>query len=459
MITDIIDIDLYQITMLNAYFQNNMHTLKGAMEAFTRKLPKNRSFLVVAGTRRIADFLATSKFTQEDISLINSILPITKEFSEYLLSINFSEEIKMFGMHEGEIAFAQEPLIRLEGPIGLLQYVEKRILSILNHDVRIASKAARVVLAAKGRPVFEAGGRRAHEACTTDTARACYIAGFEGTSSLAAFAKYGIKCVGTMGHVWVMSHKTEEEAFQNWNKVYPESTYLIDTYHPRTGTENAIKHASKGFLAGIRLDSGDLCEQSAIFRRLLNQSDDYKTKIIASNDLNEYKISDLLSRGSAINSFLVGTEVVSTPDAPTCSFVYKLVCIDYESGTENKCKTAAEKGKSTYPGRKQVYRHFNSKNNYVKDTHDVICLDDEVVDSPFVKKLLVEYIIRKDEGIADANVARNKFINALQSMPENLKLIWENSESIIEFPVEFSEELEKEKNNLTKSSYSWNVQK
>jgi len=455
MYTNIIDIDLYQITMLNSYFQNDMHNLKGAMEAFTRKLPKSRSFLVVAGTRRIADFLATTKFTEDDLKIINSVLPIDKKFYDYLLSVDFSKEIKMLGMQEGEIAFAQEPFVRLEGPICLLQYVEKRILSILNHDVRIASKAARVVIAAKGRPVYEAGGRRAHEECTADTARACYITGFEGTSSLMAFAKYGIKCVGTMGHVWVMSHKTEEEAFQNWNKVYPESTYLIDTYHPRIGTENAIKYARKNSLGGIRLDSGDLYEQSSAFRRLLNNADDYQAKIIASNDLNEYKISELLIHGAAIDSFLVGTEVVSTPDAPTCSFVYKLVAIDNESGTVNKCKTSAEKGKSTYPGRKQIYRHYTVKNNYVKDTHDVICLDDENVGlNPFMKKLITEYTIRKDNGLNDANYAREYFINSLASMPEHLKLIRENPEGIIEFPVEFSDALEIEKNNFAKEKFN-----
>lgn len=457
MYTSIIDIDLYQITMLNAYYQNNMHNLKGAMEAFTRKLPKQRSFLVVAGTRRIADFLATAKFTFDDLKIISSVLPIDNKFSDYLLSIDFSKEIKMFGMQEGEIAFAQEPFVRLEGPIGLLQYIEKRILSILNHDVRITSKAARIVIAARGKSVWEAGGRRAHEECTADTARACYIAGFAGTSSLMAFAKYGIKCVGTMGHVWVMSHTDEELAFKHWNDTYPKSTYLIDTYDPRTGTETAIKCARKGSLDGIRLDSGDLCEQSSIFRRLLNNADDYKSKIIASNDLNEYKIYDFLSRGAPIDSFLVGTEVVSTPDAPTCSFVYKLVAIDEESGTRNVCKNSAEKGKGTFPGRKQVYRHFTSKNNYLKDTHDVICLDNETINSPFVKKLIVEYTIRKDNGFEDASLARDNFINALASMPEHLKLIRENSDSIVEFPVEFSDFLQAEKSNLSKEKFNSNV--
>lgn len=454
-----IDIDLYQMTMLYGYFCNNEHMLRGAMEASTRKLPKNRSFLVVSGTRRISHFLATAKFTEEHIKIVHELLPMTKddkEFTDYLLSIDFSKEIKMFGMCEGEIAFAQEPVLRLEGPIGLIQYVEKRILGILNHDIRIASKAARITIAANGKPVYEAGGRRAHEECTADTARACYIAGFEGTSSVVAYAKYGIKCVGTMGHVWIMSHKTEEQAFKNWDKVYPESTtYIIDTYHPRTGTENAIKITKKGSLGGIRLDSGDLYDQSTTFRRLLNNADDYSSKITASNDLNEYKISDLIRRGACIDTFLVGTEVVSTPDSPTCGFIFKLVAIDEESGTRNTCKKAAtdtKESKATFPGRKQVYRHYVMYNKQTVYTHDTITLDVDKQSDPLSRKLIIEYDIRKDNGLADAKMARLHFMSIICCLPEHLRLITENKQ-VIDYPVEISNILLEEQKKINESSH------
>lgn len=425
--TESLDIDLYQASMLHAYFYCNKHEEHGAMELFARSLPKNRSFFVVAGIDRILEYLATLKFSEEDIKLLRSIesLKIDDNFCNYLASIDFSKSLKVFAMEEGEIAFANEPILRVEGPIGLCQYVEKKLLSIINHDVRIASKAARVAIAAKDRPVLEFGGRRAHDETAADIARAAYIAGCHGTSSVKAYAKYGIPCYGTMGHLWIMSYESEKEAFQCWNVLYPQSTYLVDTYNSRQGTENAIKYTARGKLGAIRLDSGNLREQSTAFKRLLINSDNVHTKIIASDDLNEYKISKLLQEDAKIDIFGVGTEIVSTPDAPTCGFVYKLVSV----GSRNVCKIA-DGGKSTWPGKKQIWRHFTNYNGKKIFTHDFIDFND-VKYNGMCEPLLKEQdiIAMKDADISlrkkRIEAARERFQTNLQCLPEHLKLIKE----------------------------------
>lgn len=353
--------DLYQITMLYAYFRNGEAKKPGAMEAFTRKLPTCRNFYVFAGLGRIIEYLYNLSFSKESIQIINEILNINDEnFNKYLLSINFAKELKVFAMPEGTIFFPQEPVLRIEGPIGLCQYVEKTILSILNHDIRIASKAIRIVSAAAGRPVLEFGGRREHEECTEATARAAFIAGFSGTSNVNAYRKYGVPVSGTMGHVWVMSHDSEAESFEKWNKVFPNSTYLVDTYETINGTKNAIKVNPRA----IRLDSGDLYILSTKTKQLINNSNN-NIKIIATNDLDEYSIADLLSRKAPIDSFGVGTQLVSSPDSPSIGVVYKLVEVEGRP----VFKKADTLDKCTWPGKKQVFRScvddyislFNSK--------------------------------------------------------------------------------------------------
>jgi nicotinate phosphoribosyltransferase len=451
--SDTLDIDLYQASMLHAYFNNSLHEVKGAMEVFSRRLPENRSFFVVAGIDRIVDYLANFKFTTEDIKFLCSIesLKLTNDFCNYLSTINLSKNLKLVAMREGEMAFPNEPLLRLEGPIGLCQYVEKKILSIINHDVRIASKAVRIVLAAKGKPVLEFGGRRAHDKCSADTARAAYIAGCYGTSNVNAAREYGIPCYGTMGHVWIMSHESEEEAFSNWNKTYPESTYLVDTYHARTGTENAIKSTKRNSLGGIRLDSGDLLLQSCDFKRLLINSDNINTKLIASDDLNEYKIKSLMDGGAQIDMFGVGTEIVSTPDAPTCGFVYKLVSVENKQNiSRNICKIS-DGGKSTWPGKKQVFRHYIERNNNKYFTHDVVDFSSEKSEMPISEPLLQETKIVSLNSVEvkkeRIELARAFLQQRLQQMPAVLKLVGNTG---FTFPVEFSEELSLEKNKIVR---------
>jgi len=435
-----LDIDLYQASMLYSYFRNQEQDLPGSMESFARKLPFCRDFFVVAGLGRIIDYLADLKFTTEDIRIINEVLQIKDEsFGNYLSGVDFAKQLTIYAMPEGTVAFPYEPIIRLDGPIGLCQYVEKHILGILNHDIRIASKAARIVLAAQGRPVMEFGGRRAHEACTPDAARAAYIAGFSGSSNLQAYATYGIPVTGTMGHVWIMSHNSEAEAFEKWGTVFPNSTYLVDTYDTLQGVENAIKYGKT--VSAIRLDSGDLYNLSVNARRALNNSGNHTTKIVATNDLDEYSITTLLQNGAPIDSFGVGTQLVSTPDCPSFGFVHKLIEVDGRAVAKK-----ADKAKGTWPGKKQVWRDLAPYNNSILMAQDTISTFDEAKPSDFATPMVQEYKIEKQDAKNIVWCARDWFKQTLATLPQYMKIIpkkpiLQEQPGRIEYPVRFSNNL------------------
>lgn len=450
-----LEIDLYQARMLIGYYENGMQNIQGVMEAFGRKLPNSRKFFVVAGIDRILGYLNQLRITKDDIVILQEVLPevkFTPELVQYLMDLDFSE-LQVFSMREGEIAFANQPFVQVTGPIGMIQFVETKILSILNHDIRVASKAARVVIAAQGRPVLEFGSRRTHDGCAPDAARAAFIAGCSGTSNVKANALYGIPASGTMGHVWIMSHVDggEIEAFENWNKTFPNSVYLIDTYDAAKGVENALAaNSHNGGIGAIRLDSGDLLTQSIRFRAALNNQGYSGTKIIASDDLNEYKITKMISDFAQIDAFGVGTEIVSTPDAPTCGLIYKLVAITDKDNKWHNVAKIASGDKGTYPGAKQVFRYIDKQTNDF--THDVIGLDSEVMSPGFAIGLSVpqELLVQQDvKGwVAGRNAAKERVDIAkeycqktLNQMPEYLKIITQDTEHASRYPVEFSKAL------------------
>lgn len=462
--TKVVDIDSYQAKMLIALFRSGMQNNQGIMEAFTRKLPAKRSFMLSCGTERILEYLYNLKFTTDDIKIIRDVVnpSLINEFSEadgnYLASIDFSS-LKVRAVYDGDVLFASEPIVQIEGPVGVVQYIEKHILGIINHDVRIASKAARIVIAAGDAPVVEMGGRRAHEEATADAARACYIAGFLASSSVMAYAKYGVPHLGTMGHVYIMAYniagkskrKSQQDAFSNWSKVYKDSTYLVDTYNTLDGVSDAVKFAPRN-LGGVRFDSGDLTQLSVDGRRILYSSDgNAKTKIIATNDLNEYKIMKMKKAGASVDSYGVGTEAVCTPDSPTCNFVYKLVSI--EDGKENWKDVAkfSEDGKSTFPCAKQIQRHF--------DPHTGVFTHDEIIKAGAklennAAHILVERNVKnwtKEEW--DVEKARALFKARREAMPQYLKLIQEKVDDDMahKYTVNISEDLVKAQRELKRA--------
>ncbi len=460
-----IDIDLYQAKMLLSYYRSNMHKRVGTMEAFSRKLPNNRAFMVVCGTERIVEYIKNLKFNANDIKLIKEVLdpgliqPMTDDDCNYFASLDFAKDLTVHTMMDGDVMFANEPVVRISGPIGMCQYVEKHILGTLNHDIRVASKAARIKIAAGDKEVFEYGGRRAHEEISPEAARAAYIAGFTGSSSLTAYAKYGIPVSGTMGHVWIMSHNTfnktkrqsQIESFKNWSGIWKDSTYLIDTYNTVDGCVDAIQSARRN-IGAVRLDSGDLANLSVDVRRELNKSDGCMfTKIVATGDLNEYKILKLRKNGAHIDIYAAGTEVVCTPDAPSCNFVYKLVTTVDDAGfVKDVAKLSSEAGKGTLPCVKQVRRFFDPHSGIF--THDEIQKDGTKLISHACDLLYLRDLKTWDNTKWSVEDARKLFSLRLETMPEYLKLIREYMDynSNHQYTVKISDDIIKTKEQLLK---------
>ncbi|MEK6407612.1 MAG: nicotinate phosphoribosyltransferase [Acidobacteriota bacterium] len=365
--------DLYELTMAAAYFENGVRD-RAVFELFVRRLPCHRSYLIAAGLEQALDYLSTLRFTSDQINYLSehpSFKRVSREFFDYLAEFRFRGDV--WAMPEGTAAFGMEPLLRVAAPIIEAQVVETFLLSTINFQTMIASKAARIVTAARGRSVIEFGTRRAHgtEAGLL-AARAAYIGGCIGTSNVEAGHLFGIPTFGTLAHSFVMTFEDEDDAFRAFLRVFPETaTVLVDTYD----TIAAVRRLARDFGPGIpsvRLDSGDLCELSKQVRQILDEAGMTGTRIFASGDLNEYKIADLISRGAEIDSFGVGTELATSYDAPALSGVYKLAALEENGRISMRIKLSHDK--ATYPGAKQVWRFTDDSGNY---SRDLIALADE----------------------------------------------------------------------------------
>ncbi|MGB8172529.1 MAG: nicotinate phosphoribosyltransferase [Nitrososphaeraceae archaeon] len=397
--------DFYELAMAAAYYYSNNYgvqeNIKSAIfEMFVRKLPLNRSYIVAAGLEQALYFLSKIKFNDKHISYLRSLQTfkeVGEDFFGYLKQFKFTGTV--WAVPEGTILFPNEPIVRIEAPIIEAQIVETYLLSTINFQTLIASKASRIVTAADGKAVIEFGSRRAHgPQAGLLAARASYIGGCVGTSNALAGYKLGIPVFGTMAHSYIMSFEKEEEAFKQFSKVFPSGFLLVDTYDSIAAVKNIIKlgiHTN-----GIRLDSGDLCYLSLESRKLLDNAAGYNdTKIMASGDLNEYLIRDLVNKGAPIDSFGVGTELSTSRDDPAMNGVYKLVAIRMHRTSEDDKKTKQDDdilvyklktspGKETYPGPKQIFRIMENK----KIKKDFLKLEDEKqsrndIGVPLLKKL------------------------------------------------------------------------
>src|SRR6185295_4099533 len=359
--------DLYELTMAAAYFDNGLHNTRAIFDLFIRRLPSERCYLLTAGLEQALDYLSSLSFSADEIGYLRehpSFKHVSHEFFEYLCTFKFTGDV--WAMPEGTAAFAMEPLLRVRAPIIEAQVIETFLLSTINHQTMIASKAARVVASADGRDVIEFGTRRAHGTeAGLFGARAAYIGGCLGTSNVEAGHLFGIPTFGTLAHSFVMLFDEEDDAFRAFLKVFPETaTVLVDTYN----TIAAVKRLARDFatsIPAIRLDSGDLCELSKQARVILDEAGMTGTKIFVSGDLNEHRIADLLARGARIDSFGVGTELATSYDAPALSVVYKLAGIEENGRVTMKIKLSHDK--ATYPGAKQVWRFANEDGKYVED--------------------------------------------------------------------------------------------
>ena len=387
--------DFYELTMAAAYYFSNNYgdrdfaSKKNAIfELFVRKLPANRAYIVTAGLEQALYFLANVKFNQKHVAYLKSLdvfKHVGEDFFEYVTRFRFTGTV--WAVPERTILFPNEPIMRVEAPIIEAQIVETVLLSTINFQSLIATKASRIVSSAMGKDVVEFGSRRAHGVqAGLLAARAAYIGGCVGTSNSLAGYKLGIPVFGTMAHSNIMNFEREEEALQQFSKVFPGSFLLVDTYDSIAAVKKIIRLGIK--MKGIRLDSGDIYQLSVECRKLLDSAPNCSnTKIMASGDLNEYLIRDLIRKGAPIDTFGVGTELSTSRDDPTMNGVYKLVAIrlqgsmnDAKNGTKRKLshdtllfKLKTSPGKKTYPGPKQIYRILENK----KIIRDWIMLEDE----------------------------------------------------------------------------------
>ena len=426
--------DLYELTMAASYFAAGMND-NATFEMFIRELPRNRNFLVVAGIEEVIEYLEELHFTADDISYLRSLGFFAPDFLEWLEGMRFTGEL--WAMPEGEIAFAEEPIVRVTAPRIEAQIVETFLLNAVNFQTLVATKAARVGIAAEGRRFVDFSPRRDHGFdAGLKAARASYIGGAAATSNVLAGRLYGIPVAGTMAHSYVMSFPSEIEAFRRFARDFPGTTLLIDTYDTIEGARNAVRVAKElaqeGIAIGaVRLDSGNLVELAREVRRILDEAGLQDVRIFASGDLDEYKIAEIVRAGAPVDAFGVGTQLGTSGDAPWLGGVYKLV----EDTHGAKVKLAERK--STAPGAKQVYRFFRQGNVF---EFDMVALAGEP--DPADGKPLLRQVMEGGRRVLPPEPlekARERCAAGLASLPAHLRSLTSASEP---YPVRRSARLE-----------------
>ena len=361
--------DLYELTMAAGYHQAGKAEETATFELSIRRLPQNRNFVIVAGLAQVVeylldvrfsgediDYLLNLRFTEEEIAYLKGLRQFSRvgeDFFDALRAFRFTGDL--FAVPEGTPMFAGEPVLNVRAPLIEAQIPETCLLSSIAYQTLVATKAARIVETAAGRGVVEFGTRRAHSPQAGVLAgRAAYIGGCIGTSNTLAGRRFSIPVYGTAAHSWVQAFEDEAQSFRQLQELLGEATiYIVDTYDTLEGTRQAAKLGKP--LWGIRLDSGDLLELSRASRQILNDAGLADAKIMASGDLDEYKIRQLVEAGAPIDAFGVGTELATSADAPNLGVVYKLV--ELESNGTRRYTAKFSEDKITLPGAKQVFRY------------------------------------------------------------------------------------------------------
>jgi nicotinate phosphoribosyltransferase len=428
--------DFYELTMCASYFDNKNFE-PATFDLFIRRLPENRSYFLFAGLEEALLYLQNIKFTDEHLSYLKK-QGFRQDFLDYLRGFKFTGDV--WAVPEGTVAFPNEPLIRVTAPIIEAQLVETFLLNTINLQTMIATKASRVVHAAKGKSVIEFGLRREQGIdAGMKVARSSYIAGCQGTSNVLAGMIFDIPVFGTMAHSFIMSYPKEIDAFRAFAKTFPnKSTFLIDTYDDIAGTEKAVTIAKEleanGFkLGGIRLDSGYLAETSKKIRKILDKNNLNYVKIFVSGDLDEYKITQLLNEGAKIDSFGVGTKMGTSADRPYLDVIYKL-CETMSSDGSFSAIMKLSKDKLTLPGRKQVYRFQDTDRVFRKDI--IALVDEKVGGEPLLVKVIEKGKLNYRQPTI--NEIRAKASDNLSKLPAEFKTLI----NAPLFPVELSEKLQ-----------------
>ena len=346
--------DRYELTMLSGFVSDGSVHHRAVFEAFSRRLPEGRRYGMLAGLGRLLPLIVGFRFEAAEIDWLLAEGILNDVTADYLRDFRFTGDVD--GYREGDLYFPHSPVLSVAGTLGECVVLETLVLSVLNHDTAIASAAARMVTAAQGRPLVEMGSRRTHEQAAVDAARAAYVAGFASTSNLAAGFRHGVPTVGTAAHAFTLAYPTEAEAFHSQVATQGvETTLLVDTFDIEQGIRAAVEVAGRD-LGAIRIDSGDLAEESHRARVLLDSLGATSTRIIVTSDLDEYVITALSD--APIDGYGVGTRVVTGSGHPTASLVYKLVAVGDSAGGALRpvAKTSADKASSG--GRKRVHRTY-----------------------------------------------------------------------------------------------------
>lgn len=430
--------DLYALTMVQAYFREGFDDV-AVFDFFVRRLPKGWNYLIACGIADVLCYLENLSFSSEALGFLAEQESFSPDFLDYLADFRFAGTVH--ALPEGTVAFPLEPLVVVEAPLPQAQLVETLLINQVHFQTLMASKAARVVHAAQGSVVVDFGSRRAHGLdSAVKGARAFHVAGISATSNVLAGKRYGIPVRGTMAHSYIQAHDDELEALRQFATLYPETVLLVDTYDTLAGVQKVITLARElgdAFrVRAIRLDSGDLAELARASRRMLYDAGLHHVEIFASSSLDEYEIAELVRQETPINGYGVGTRMSVSSDAPTLDCAYKLVSY----GGLGRMKLSA--GKTSLPGRKQVYRFLES-GSY---THDVIALADEQV--PGGTPLLMPVMRDGEclpEGQSSLSAARERASQQRQALPPHLLTI-ETADP--PFPVEVSAALASERERL-----------
>ena len=407
--------DLYQLTMLQGYFDRGMEET-AVFEFFVRKFPSQRNFLVAAGLEQSLMFLENLRFTPEELEWVSRYGAFRPAFIQYLERLRFTGDVH--AMPEGTVFFPNEPILRVTAPLPQAQLVESRLINLLHFQTLIASKAVRSVLVAPNKLLVDFGLRRAHGAeAGLLAARASYLVGFAGSATVLAAPLFGVPIFGTMAHSFIQAHDDETIAFEHFAHSLPENVIvLIDTYDTEAAAEKVVQLAPKlerdGIkVKGVRLDSGDLAEHAFKVRRILDEGGLGQVTIFASGSVDEYVLERLLQKKAPIDGFGIGTHMDTSADAPYLDCAYKLV--EYAG----KARRKRSEGKVLWPGRKQVYRRYDDAGFMVGD---VLSLEDDKLPG----EALIRPVMKGGRRIS-ASVSlkhlREQTLNELKRLPESLK--------------------------------------
>lgn len=451
--------DLYQINMAETYWEDGMYNRKAVFEVYFRKMPFRNGYAVFAGLEKIIDYLSNFRFTESDLEYLKE-LGYKDDYLAFLKDLRFTGSVR--SMREGELVFGNEPIIRIEAPLAEAQIIETAVLNIVNYQTLIATKASRIKQVIGNDIAMEFGTRRAQEfdAAIWGT-RAAYIAGFEATSNVRAGKIFGIPVAGTHAHALIQAYRDEYTAFHKYARRHKDCVFLVDTYDTlKSGVPNAIKVANElgdqiNFL-GIRLDSGDLAYLSKKARKMLDDAGYEDTKIYASNDLDELTIHQLKAQGARIDSWGIGTKLITAYDQPALGAVYKMVSIESDSGEMlDTIKISGNPEKVTTPGLKRVFRIINLANQ--KSEGDYIALENENPQEEeslrmfhpvhtYISKVVTNFEARElhfpifDKGKLVYQSPSLKEIQAFAT--SNLKYLWDEYKRTLhaeDYPVDLSQ--------------------